>query len=92
MRSPVSAGVAQDAQKAAALFKKAAKDGNNEARFHLGIMHLNGHGVKKNVDTAQQHLHEAATVRPLSPLFPLPPSPKKFSQSQQKPGAFMWQT
>lgn len=64
----MATGVAQDAQEAASLFKQAAKAGNNEARFHLGVMHLNGHGVQKNIDVAQQHLHEAATVRPLSPL------------------------
>lgn len=59
-----AAGVERDPAEAVALFKQAAKAGNVEARFHLGVMHLHGEGVPQNVDAAQQHLLEAATVCP----------------------------
>ena len=55
----------RDPAEAVALFKQAAKAGNVEARFHLGMMRLHGEGVPQNMDSAQQHLLEAATVRPL---------------------------
>lgn len=45
------------------LFSAAAKGGNNEAHFHLGVMYLRGEGIKKNPEAAQKHLTEAANVR-----------------------------
>ena len=55
----------RDAAAAAERFKVAAKAGNNEARFHLGIMYLTGNGVHKNMEFAQKNLQDAANVRPL---------------------------
>eukprot|EP01099_Mayorella_cantabrigiensis_P004972 TRINITY_DN3833_c0_g5_i1.p1 TRINITY_DN3833_c0_g5~~TRINITY_DN3833_c0_g5_i1.p1 ORF type:complete len:221 (-),score=76.84 TRINITY_DN3833_c0_g5_i1:24-623(-) len=47
-------GVEQNSSKALELFKRAADKGNVVAQFHLGVLHKEGFGVKKDLDLAEK--------------------------------------
>jgi TPR repeat protein len=53
-------GVPKDAQKAAALYCAAARDGDAEALFNLGWMYANGRGIGRDYDVAATLFARAA--------------------------------
>ena len=54
-------GLARDDVRGLGLLKISADQGYAAARYHLGKLHLYGHGVKKNRSLALSLLHSAAT-------------------------------
>jgi uncharacterized protein len=53
-------GALQNYERSAALFKKAADQGNIDAMLHLGIQYYKGQGVQKNVKFAQYYWTKVA--------------------------------
>ena len=51
--------VARAMDKSAELLRSAANDGDNEARFALGLLYLLGRGVEKNADEAFKMFSQA---------------------------------
>ena len=54
-------GVEQDYEQAAKYFAEAARQGNAEGMYNLGMLYDRGHGVEKNHSLATQLYEEAAT-------------------------------
>ncbi|HTD06148.1 tetratricopeptide repeat protein [Undibacterium sp.] len=50
----------KDYASALKLFKKAAKKGNSDAQFNLGLMYVNGEGVKRDYDQALRWYEQSA--------------------------------
>ena len=53
---------AQDYQKAQQSYEKAAADGNAEAMFNLGVLHIKGQGVTQDYGQARQWYEKAAAA------------------------------
>ena len=54
-------GLRHDMKEAVDWYKKAAAQGHARAQFILGVLYLDGHGVKKDFDVALRLINEAAT-------------------------------
>lgn len=52
--------VQEEYEAAVEVFTPLAEQGSPEAQFYLGVMHENGHGVRKNIDRAMDWYRRAA--------------------------------